>query len=117
MILHVLKTLNKKFDYLVGARIEGFDLMASITDAPIMIIEGDEYLASPIDRRAKFLLYKPHIALISGIAWDHINVYPTFESYTQAFENLVEEMPKAGHLFFDKTDKTLEAIAEACPEH
>ncbi|MDE2393118.1 MAG: peptidoglycan synthetase [Cytophagales bacterium] len=117
MILHVLKTLNKKFDYLVGARIEGFDLMASITDAPIMIIEGDEYLASPIDRRAKFLLYQPHIALISGIAWDHINVYPTFESYTLAFENLVKEMPKAGHLFFDKTDKTLEAIAEACPEH
>lgn len=117
MILHVLKTLHKKFDYLVGARIEGFDLMASITDAPIMIIEGDEYLASPIDRRAKFLLYQPHIALISGIAWDHINVYPTFESYTQAFENLVKEMPKAGHLFFDKTDKTLEAIAEACPEH
>jgi UDP-N-acetylmuramate: L-alanyl-gamma-D-glutamyl-meso-diaminopimelate ligase len=117
MILHVLKTLHKKFDYLVGARIEGFDLMASITDAPIMIIEGDEYLASPIDRRAKFLLYKPHIALISGIAWDHINVYPTFESYTQAFENLVKEMPKAGHLFFDKTDKTLEAIAESCPEH
>jgi UDP-N-acetylmuramate: L-alanyl-gamma-D-glutamyl-meso-diaminopimelate ligase len=91
--------------------------MASITDAPIMIIEGDEYLASPIDRRAKFLLYQPHIALISGIAWDHINVYPTFESYTQAFENLVKEMPKAGHLFFDKTDKTLEAIAESCPEH
>ncbi|MFM1933481.1 MAG: hypothetical protein RL360_361 [Bacteroidota bacterium] len=117
MILHVLKTLERKFDYLVGARIEGFDLMASITDAPIMIIEGDEYLASPIDRRAKFLLYQPHIALISGIAWDHINVYPTFESYTQAFENLVKEMPKAGHLFFDKTDKTLEAIAESCPEH
>jgi len=89
MILHVLKTLNSKFDYLVGARIEGFDLMASISDAPIMIIEGDEYLASPIDRRAKFQLYQPHIALISGIAWDHINVYPTFESYTQAFENLV----------------------------
>lgn len=117
MILHVLKRLNRKFDYLVGARIEGFELMASLSDAPIMIIEGDEYLASPIDRRAKFLLYQPHITLISGIAWDHINVYPTFESYTLAFENLVKEMPKAGHLFFDKTDKTLEAIAEGCPEH
>ena len=117
MILHVLKRLNRKFDYLVGARIEGFELMASLSDAPIMIIEGDEYLASPIDRRAKFLLYQPHITLISGIAWDHINVYPTFESYTTAFENLVKEMPKAGHLFFDKTDKTLEAIAEGCPEH
>ncbi len=74
MVLHVLKTLGRKFDYLVGARIEGFELMASLSDAPIIIIEGDEYLASPIDRRAKFLLYQPHICLISGIAWDHINV-------------------------------------------
>ena len=81
-----------------------------------IILEGDEYLSSPIDRRPKFHLYKPNIALLSGIAWDHINVYPTFESYTLAFENLVKEMPKAGHLFFDKTDKTLEAIAEGCPD-
>lgn len=117
MILHVLKTLNKKFDYLVGARIEGFDLMASLSDAPIIIIEGDEYLASPIDRRAKFLLYQPHIALISGIAWDHINVYPTFESYTDSFKNLILGLPKSGTLLYDETDAVLKELTEICPEH
>lgn len=117
MILHVLKTLNKPFDYLVGARIEGFDLMASLSDAPIIVIEGDEYLASPIDRQAKFLLYQPHICLISGIAWDHINVYPTFESYTDSFKQLIQELPKAGSLFFDETDHVLADLTESCPEH
>lgn len=117
MILHVLKTLNKPFDYLVGARIEGFNLMASLSDAPIIVIEGDEYLASPIDRQAKFLLYQPHICLISGIAWDHINVYPTFESYTDSFKQLIQELPKAGSLFFDETDPVLADLTESCPEH
>jgi UDP-N-acetylmuramate: L-alanyl-gamma-D-glutamyl-meso-diaminopimelate ligase len=116
MILHVLKSLNREFDYLVGARIEGFELMASLSDAPIIIIEGDEYLASPIDRQAKFLLYQPHIALISGIAWDHINVYPTFKSYTDSFEQLIKQMPKAGHLFFDQTDTSLSDLVKNCPE-
>ena len=116
MILHVLKSLNRKFDYLVGARIEGFELMASLSDAPIIIIEGDEYLASPIDRQAKFLLYQPHIALISGIAWDHINVYPTFKSYTDSFDQLIKQMPKAGHLFFDQTDETLSSLVKNSPE-
>lgn len=117
MILHVLKTINKPFDYLVGARIEGFNLMASLSDAPIIVIEGDEYLASPIDRQAKFLLYQPHICLISGIAWDHINVYPTFESYTDSFKQLIQELPKAGSLFFDETDHVLADLTESCPEH
>lgn len=117
MILHVLKMLNKPFDYLVGARIEGFNLMASLSDAPIIVIEGDEYLASPIDRQAKFLLYQPHICLISGIAWDHINVYPTFESYTDSFKQLIQELPKAGSLFFDETDHVLADLTESCPEH
>ena len=117
MILHVLKSLNRKFDCLVGARIEGFELMASLSDAPIIIIEGDEYLASPIDRQAKFLLYQPHIALISGIAWDHINVYPTFKSYTDSFDQLIKQMPKAGHLFFDQTDETLSNLVKNSPDH
>ena len=117
MVLHVLKTLGRKFDYLVGARIEGFELMASLSDAPIIIIEGDEYLASPIDRRAKFLLYQPHICLISGIAWDHINVYPTFESYTDSFKTLIAGLPKAGSLFFDQTDSVLNDLTAECPEH
>jgi UDP-N-acetylmuramate: L-alanyl-gamma-D-glutamyl-meso-diaminopimelate ligase len=117
MILHVLKTHNRKFDYLVGARIEGFDLMASLSDAPIIVIEGDEYLASPIDRQAKFLLYQPHICLISGIAWDHVNVYPTFESYTDSFKKLIQDLPKAGFLMFDETDQVLADLTENCPEH
>jgi len=117
MVLHVLKTLGRKFDYLVGARIEGFELMASLSDAPIIIIEGDEYLASPIDRRAKFLLYQPHICLISGIAWDHINVYPTFESYTDSFKTLIAGLPKAGSLFFDQTDSVMNDLTAECPEH
>ncbi|RXK49597.1 UDP-N-acetylmuramate--L-alanine ligase [Aquirufa rosea] len=117
MVLHVLKNLHKKFDYLVGARIEGFELMASLSDAPIIVIEGDEYLASPIDRRAKFLLYQPHIALISGIAWDHINVYPTFESYTSSFKELIQSMPKAGSLLYDETDEILNQLSESCPDH
>lgn len=116
MILHVLKSLDRKFDYLVGARIEGFEWMASLTDAPIIIIEGDEYLASPVDRQAKFLLYQPHIVLISGIAWDHINVYPTFESYTDSFDQLIKQLPKAGQLFFDQTDATLSDLVQNCPE-
>lgn len=110
MILHVLKKLNRKFDYLVGARIQGFELMAQLSDAPIIIIEGDEYLASPIERRAKFLLYQPHIALISGIAWDHINVYQTFESYTDSFKELISNLPKAGSVIFDETDSTLSSL-------
>ncbi|HTA61878.1 MAG TPA: Mur ligase domain-containing protein, partial [Bacteroidia bacterium] len=78
MILHVLKHAGRDFDYLVGAQLQGFDTMVKLTkEAPIAIFEGDEYLASPIDRRPKFHLYKPNIAIISGIAWDHINVFPT----------------------------------------
>ena len=87
MILHVLNYYNRDFDYLVGAQLEGFDTMVKVTaEAPVIIIEGDEYLASPIDRRPKFHLYKADIAVISGIAWDHINVFPTFENYIQQFQ-------------------------------
>jgi len=86
MILHVLKEASLEFDYLVGAQLEGFDTMVKITDgAPLMIIEGDEYLSSAIDRRPKFHLYKANIAVISGIAWDHINVFPTFDNYAEQF--------------------------------
>ena len=86
MILHVLQNLNIDCDYMVGAQLEGFDTMVKLThDAPIIILEGDEYLSSPIDRRPKFHLYQPHIAVLSGIAWDHINVFPTFEMYVDQF--------------------------------
>ncbi|MDP5121295.1 MAG: Mur ligase family protein, partial [Spirosomaceae bacterium] len=105
MILHVLKFHNRKFDYLVGAQIEGFDLMVQLTeDAPTIIMEGDEYLASALDRRSKFLSYDAHIALISGVEWDHFNVFPTYESYVKSFEELADNLPKAGSLIYDETD-------------
>ena len=86
MILHVLQNLNMNCDYMVGAQLEGFETMVKLTDnAPIIILEGDEYLSSAIDRRPKFHLYQPHIAVLSGIAWDHINVFPTFEMYVDQF--------------------------------
>ena len=86
MILHVLHHYNMDCDYMVGAKLDGFDTMVRLTaEAPVIVLEGDEYLSSPIDRRPKFHWYKPHIAILSGIAWDHINVFPTFENYVNQF--------------------------------
>jgi UDP-N-acetylmuramate: L-alanyl-gamma-D-glutamyl-meso-diaminopimelate ligase len=110
MILHVLKYHNRQFDYMVGARIEGFDTMAKLSDAPVIVIEGDEYLSSPIDRQPKFLHYHPHVMLMSGIAWDHINVYPDFNDYVHQFELLANKLPKAGSFIYDETDTLVEKI-------
>jgi UDP-N-acetylmuramate: L-alanyl-gamma-D-glutamyl-meso-diaminopimelate ligase len=111
MILHVLKHHNRQFDYLVGAQLDGFETMVKLTDdAPVIIIEGDEYPASALDLRPKFLHYQAHIALISGIAWDHVNIYPTYESYVDQFELLAETMPKAGILLFDESDDMLDVL-------
>jgi UDP-N-acetylmuramate: L-alanyl-gamma-D-glutamyl-meso-diaminopimelate ligase len=108
MILHVLNHQQRKFDYLVGAQIEGFERMAKLSnDAPVLIVEGDEYPASPDNLVPKFLFYHPHIALISGIAWDHVNVYPVYDGYVQQFVQLVEALPKSGVLIYDKTDDEL----------
>lgn len=86
MVMHVLNYHNIDFDYMVGAQVEGFDTMVRLSkQASIAIFEGDEYLSSPIDLRPKFHLYQPHVGLISGIAWDHINVFPTFENYVEQF--------------------------------
>ena len=105
MILHVLACQGYDFDYLVGAQIEGFERMVKLThDAPVIVIEGDEYLASPLDLRSKFLFYHPHIALISGVAWDHFNVFPTFESYTDTFRQLADGLEHPGVLLYDETD-------------
>ncbi|MFN8415948.1 MAG: Mur ligase family protein [Cytophagaceae bacterium] len=104
MIMHVLNYHKKDFDYLVGAKIEGFETMVRISDAPIIIIEGDEYLTSPLDLTPKFLHYKHHIGVISGIAWDHINVYPTFESYVSQFDAFADSTPKGGILIFSESD-------------
>ncbi len=107
MIMHVLHTLGKDFDYLVGAQLEGFDLMVRLSDAPIIVLEGDEYLSSPIDKRPKFLHYKPHIAVLTGIAWDHINVFPTFRGYVNQFRNFIQGMRDATKLFYYGWDEHL----------
>jgi UDP-N-acetylmuramate: L-alanyl-gamma-D-glutamyl-meso-diaminopimelate ligase len=113
IILHVLKFYNKDFDYLVGAQIEGFDTMVKITEAPIIVLEGDEYLASPIDRRPKFHLYHPHIALLTGIAWDHVNVFPTFHNYLDQFEIFINSILKDGSLITYKRDEYLNKMMNA----
>ena len=107
MIMHVLKDLNVDFDYLVGAQIEGFDRMVKLSDADIIVIEGDEYLSSPIDRTPKFLHYNPDLLIITGIQWDHMNVFPTFESYVDAFSTLLSRVGKNSKVFYDETDDHL----------
>ena len=108
MILHVLQHSGIDFDYLVGAQLEGFDTMVKITEeAPVIVIEGDEYLASPIDRRPKFHLYQGHIGVISGIAWDHINVFPTWESYIQQFDLFIDTLQPGGSLIYCEQDEEL----------
>lgn len=114
MILHVLKMCNKDFDFMVGAQIKGFDTMVKLTEsAPVIIVEGDEYLSSPIDRRPKFHLYKADIGLISGIAWDHINVFPTFENYVEQFQIFADAIPPTGKLIYCENDTVLKKICEA----
>jgi UDP-N-acetylmuramate: L-alanyl-gamma-D-glutamyl-meso-diaminopimelate ligase len=91
MILHACRELGKNVDYMVGAQLEGYDCMVKLSEeTDVIILEGDEYLSSPIDLRPKFHLYKPHIALLSGIAWDHINVFPTFENYVSQFDTFCQ---------------------------
>jgi len=111
LILHVLRYHQRKFDYAVGAQLAGFELMVQLTeDAPIIIIEGDEYLSSPIDRRPKFHLYQHHIGVISGISWDHINVFPTEEIYREQFRIFAEMTPKAGTLIYDQDDEQVQLV-------
>jgi len=113
MILHVMHYHNIEVDYMVGAQLEGFDTMVHLTeDNDFIVLEGDEYLSSPIDRRPKFHLYKPNIALLSGIAWDHINVFPTFENYVEQFEIFVNQITKGGILVYNEEDETVKKVAE-----
>ena len=116
MVMHALRHAGKEFDYLVGAKIEGFDIMVKLSDAPIIVIEGDEYLTSALDPRPKFLHYKPYIALISGIAWDHINVFPTWEGYKNQFELLIGDIRPEGSLVYCRDDDALKEVLEAA-EH
>lgn len=112
MILHVLNHHKKDTDFMVGAQLEGFTTMVKLTkEAPVAIIEGDEYLASPIDRRPKFHLYKPNIAILSGIAWDHINVFPTFPIYVDQFKTFVDLIEANGTLVYCSEDQELNRVA------
>jgi UDP-N-acetylmuramate: L-alanyl-gamma-D-glutamyl-meso-diaminopimelate ligase len=114
MIMHVLRATGIEFDFMVGAQIEGFDNMVSLSESSkIAVFEGDEYLTSPIDPRPKFHLYKPHIAVISGIAWDHINVFPTFTKYVEQFEIFVSTIEPNGTLIFCANDKEVERIVNS----
>ena len=105
MILHVMNFYDKEVDYMVGAQLEGFDVMVKLTEEnDFIVLEGDEYLSSPIDRRPKFHLYNPNIALISGISWDHINVFPTYEIYKKQFEIFVESIVEGGSITYNSED-------------
>lgn len=111
MILHVLHYFEREENYMVGAQLEGFDVMVRLqNDADFMIMEGDEYLSSTLDRRPKFLLYQPNVALISGIAWDHINVFPTFEDYVRQFKDFVESITNGGILIYNAEDFEVQKI-------
>ena len=110
MIMHVLKVAQKKFDYLVGARLEGFDQSVNITDAPIIICEGDEYPASVIEKRPKFHFLFPHVAILTGIAWDHINVFPTFSFYLEQFVIFINKIEAGGIIIYNETDVVLNKL-------
>lgn len=112
MVLFVLKQAGLDFDYMVGAKLEGFDTMVRLSDAPVIILEGDEYLSSPVDRRPKFHLYHANIALISGIAWDHVNVFPTYESYLEQFRIFADQVPLSGHLIYCAHDPEVVSVVE-----
>jgi len=112
MVLHVMNELNMNVDYMVGAKLEGYETMVKLTkEAKYIVLEGDEYLSSPIDRRPKFHLYKPHIAMISGIAWDHINVFPTFENYVEQFEIFANSIADKGDFIYCSEDKEVVSVA------
>ena len=112
MVLHVLKQNKFNCDYMVGAKLEGFDNTVKLTeDAPVIVLEGDEYLSSPVDRRPKFHLYKADIGVISGIAWDHINVFPTFENYVEQFRIFADNIPSTGAFIYCNEDEEVKKVA------
>ncbi len=118
MILHVMHYWEKEVDYMVGAQLEGFETMVHLTEEnDFIVLEGDEYLSSPIDRRPKFHLYKPNIALLSGIAWDHINVFPTFENYVEQFQIFVNSMTNGGAMVYNTEDAEVVKVVENATAH
>ena len=115
IIMNVLKECGKDFDWLVGARLEGFSQSVNITDAPVIVCEGDEYPASALEKRPKFHFLFPHIAIITGIAWDHINVFPTFEIYLEQFRIFIDKIQPGGVLIYNETDPVLKKLVEQHP--
>jgi UDP-N-acetylmuramate: L-alanyl-gamma-D-glutamyl-meso-diaminopimelate ligase len=115
MIMHCLKNAGKDFDWLVGARLEGFAQSVNITDAPVIVCEGDEYPASTLEKRPKFHFLFPHIAILTGIAWDHINVFPTFDIYLEQFRIFIDKIEPGGVLIYNETDPVLRKLVEEHP--
>ena len=114
MIMHVLQHCHKAFDYMVGAKLEGFSQSVDITDAPLIVCEGDEYPASAIEKRPKFHFLFPNVAILTGIAWDHINVFPTYEFYKEQFSIFIGMIEKGGTLIYNETDPELVNLVESC---
>ncbi|MEM8763057.1 MAG: Mur ligase family protein [Bacteroidota bacterium] len=113
MILHVLQYNDVSVDYMVGAQLEGFDRMVHLTEEnDFIVLEGDEYLSSALDRRPKFHLYQPNIALLSGIAWDHINVFPTYENYEEQFKLFIDSIVKGGSITYNTEDEAVKNLVE-----
>ncbi|MBS1629411.1 MAG: peptidoglycan synthetase [Bacteroidetes bacterium] len=110
MIMHVLKAAGKDFDYLVGAKVPGFDSSVKLSEAPVIVLEGDEYPASPVEPRPKILFYDPHISVLSGIAWDHINVFPTYENYLSQFEQYLRGMAPGARLIYNAEDSEVDLL-------
>ena len=116
MIMHVFKNLGLKFDFMVGSSIDGFDTMVGLSDdSPVAVFEGDEYLTSALDKRPKFHLYMPDIAVLNGISWDHMNVFPTFENYIEQFRIFTEKITVGGSLIYFTDDIEVKKIADAAP--
>ncbi|MEY5044132.1 MAG: hypothetical protein RJA19_1359 [Bacteroidota bacterium] len=116
MLLHVLRKAGKTFDFMVGAQLPGFERMVALSkDAPVAIFEGDEYLSSPIDSRPKFFHYKPQLTILTGVAWDHINVFPTEESYISLFDRYLDTLPEGAQVVWCAEDATLAQVIGRCP--
>jgi UDP-N-acetylmuramate: L-alanyl-gamma-D-glutamyl-meso-diaminopimelate ligase len=112
MIMYALKKAGMDFDYLVGGQIGGFEKMVRLSNAPLMVLEGDEYLSSALDRRPKMLHYKPHLAVITGIAWDHMNVFPTFDHYREQFDRFLQTIEPGGKVYCYEPDPEVQAMIE-----
>ncbi|HRO42316.1 MAG TPA: Mur ligase family protein [Flavipsychrobacter sp.] len=117
MVMHILKKHSINFDFLVGAKVPGFEQSVQLTDAPVIVLEGDEYPASVVEKRPKIFFYHPHISVLNGIAWDHINVFPTYENYCSQFEQYLEGMTESSTMFYNAEDDEVIRIVEKSGKH